>query len=404
MIPVAEALARVTAGVRPVAAEQVALVDALGRVLAEDVAARLTHPPAAVSSMDGYAVRAADVATVPAKLTLIGESAAGAGFKGKLGARECVRIFTGAPLPEGADAVVIQEDADADGAAITMNESAKPGAWVRPAGLDFEAGQVLLKAGRALSARDVGLAAAMNVPWLKVRRRPRVAIIATGDEVVMPGDPLGPYQIVSSNSVALAAYVTALGGTPINLGIARDTAESLKALVAGVKGADLLVTSGGASVGDYDLIRSVLGKEGLDINFYKIAMRPGKPLIFGRLGETPMLGLPGNPVSAGVCSVIFLKPAMEVMLGIDRDARPAPTALLGCDLGANDKREDYLRAALSAESDGQLVATPFAKQDSSMMAFLAQADCLVVRPPFAPPIKKGERVRIVPLRHGLVSI
>lgn len=404
MIPVAEALARVTAGVRPVAAEQVALVDALGRVLAEDVAARLTHPPAAVSSMDGYAVRAVDVATVPAKLALIGESAAGAGFKGKVGARECVRIFTGAPLPDGADAVVIQEDAQADGATVTMNESAKPGAWVRPVGLDFKAGQVLLKAGRVLSARDIGLAAAMNVPWLRVRRRPRVAIIATGDEVVMPGDPVGPDQIVSSNSVALAAYVKALGGEPINLGIARDTAESLKALVAGVKGADLLVTSGGASVGDYDLIRSVLGEEGLDINFYKIAMRPGKPLIFGRLGETPMLGLPGNPVSAGVCSVIFLKPAMEVMLGIDRRDSPAPTALLGRDLGANDKREDYLRATLSADSDGQLVATPFDKQDSSMMAFLAQADCLVVRPPFAPPAKKGERVRIVPLRHGLISI
>jgi len=331
-------------------------------------------------------------------------SAAGAGFKGKVGARECVRIFTGAPLPEGTDAVVIQENAQADDATVTMNESAKPGAWVRPAGLDFKAGQVLLKAGRVLSARDIGLAAAMNVPWLRVRRRPRVAIIATGDEVVMPGDPVGPDQIVSSNSVALAAYVTALGGEPINLGIARDTAESLKALVAGVKGADLLVTSGGASVGDYDLIRSVLGEEGLDINFYKIAMRPGKPLIFGRLGDTPMLGLPGNPVSAGVCSVIFLKPAMEVMLGIDRRDGPAPTALLGRDLGANDKREDYLRATLCADSDGQLVATPFDKQDSSMMAFLAQADCLVVRPPFAPPAKKGERVRIVPLRHGLVSI
>jgi len=404
MIPVAEALARVTAGVRPVASEQVALVDALGRVLAEDVASRLSHPPAAVSSMDGYAVRAADVATVPAKLSLIGESAAGAGFKGKLGARECVRIFTGAPLPEGADAVVIQEDAEASGNTVTMNESVTPGKWVRPAGLDFKAGEVLLKAGQILSARDIGLAAAMNVPWLKVRRRPRVAIIATGDEVVMPGDPLGPDQIVSSNSVALAAYVKALGGEPINLGIARDTEDSLHALLAGVKGADLLVTSGGASVGDYDLVRRVLGQEGLEINFYTIAMRPGKPLIFGRLGEVPMLGLPGNPVSAGVCSVIFLKPAIEVMLGIRRDDRPAPTALLGRDLSENDKREDYLRAALSVEADGQLVATPFAKQDSSMMAFLAQADCLVVRPPFAPPAKKGERVRIVPLRHGLISI
>lgn len=404
MIPVAEALARVTAGLRPVAAEQVALVDALGRVLAEDVASRLTHPPAAVSSMDGYAVRAADLAKVPANLSLIGESAAGAGFKGKVGARECVRIFTGAPLPDGADAVVIQEDAEASGNTVTMNESVTPAKWVRPAGLDFKAGDVLLKAGQVLSARDVGLAAAMNVPWLKVRRRPRIAIIATGDEVVMPGDPLGPDQIVSSNSVALAAYVKALGGEPINLGIARDTEDSLHALLAGVKGADLLVTSGGASVGDYDLVRRVLGQEGLEINFYKIAMRPGKPLIFGRLGETPMLGLPGNPVSAGVCSVIFLKPAIEVMLGIRRDERPAPTALLGRDLSENDKREDYLRAALSVEADGQLVATPFAKQDSSMMAFLAQADCLVVRPPFAPPAKKGERVRIVPLRHGLLSI
>ena len=249
MLSVAEALAKVTGGVRRVAAVQVALPEALGRVLAGDVAARLSHPPAAVSAMDGYAVRAADVTGVPVTLTQIGESAAGSGFDGTVGAGETVRIFTGAPLPGGADTIIIQEVTDADGAAVTIKESADQGAFVRPAGLDFSEGDVLLRAGRVLTARDLGLAAAMNVPWLSVRRRPRIAYTATGDEVIMPGDPLGPDQIISSNSVALGAYIETLGGAALNLGIARDAEASLRRMFEGARGADLLITIGGASVG-----------------------------------------------------------------------------------------------------------------------------------------------------------
>ena len=397
MIPVAEAVAKVAAGIAPLAAEQVALPDALGRVLAEDVASRLTQPFADVSAMDGYAVRAADVATVPATLTVIGQSAAGHGFAGTLGPGQAVRIFTGAPVPDGADAIVIQEDTTAEGNRVVVREGAPAGRYVRRAGGDFARGEVLLKAGRLLTARDLGIAAAMNVPWLKVRRRPRVAILSTGDEVVMPGDPLGPNQIVSSNSVALGAYVRVLGGEPVDLGIARDSEDSLRALAAGARGADLLVTIGGASVGDHDLVRRVLGAEGLELTFYTIAMRPGKPLIFGHLRGIPMLGLPGNPVSAGVCSVLFLRPALRVMQGLPAVDDTPYVALLGRDLGANDRREDYLRASLSRDAGGALVATPFERQDSNLMALFAQADCLVVRPPLAPPARRGESVRIVPL-------
>lgn len=404
MISVEEALARVLAGIEVVPAETVSLSDALGRVLAADVAARLSHPPAAVSAMDGYAVRAADTASIPAKLKQIGESAAGAGFKGRIEPGTCVRIFTGAPIPEGADAIVIQEDTTSESATVVVNKAAKLGEWIRPEGLDFRSGDVLLKAGSVLSARDVGLAAAMNVPWLSVRRKPRIALIATGNEVVMPGDPVGANQIVSSNSIALAAYVRVQGGEPVNLGIAPDEPRALLAMIDSAKGADLLVTSGGASVGDYDLVREALGRSGFDLGFYKVAMRPGKPLIFGRLDGIPVLGFPGNPVSAGVCAAIYLKAVMEKMLGIGQDAAPEPTALLGRDLPANDRRQDYMRAKLSYNSAGEAVATPFERQDSSMMANFARADCLVIRSPEATPIKQGARVRIVLLRQGPVTL
>jgi molybdopterin molybdotransferase len=402
MLSVAEALAKVTGGVERVSAEQVALPEALGRVLASDVAARLTHPPVAVSAMDGYAVRAAAVADVPATLKQIGESAAGSGFAGSVGPGETVRIFTGAPLPDGADTIIIQEVTDADGETITIKESAKEGHFVRPAGLDFSEGEILLKAGRVLTARDLGLAAAMNVPWLDVRRRPRIAYTATGDEVVMPGDPLGPDQIISSNSVALGAYIETLGGTPVNLGIARDSEDSLRQVFEGARGMDMLITMGGASVGDYDFVRKVLSAEGMDLEFYRVAMRPGKPLIFGHLSGVAVLGLPGNPVSAGVTSAIFLQAAMAKMLGLD-DTVTAPTALLGRDLDVNDFRQDYLRATLANDADGNLVATPFERQDSGMMARLAQADCLIVRPPEAPAASKGERVDIIMLGGGTVA-
>ena len=404
MQSVAEALEQIVAGFTPLSIEQISIVDGLGRVLAEDVASRLTQPWADVSAMDGYAARAADVAKLPIDLKVVGESAAGSGFKGKVGAGEAARIFTGAPVPKGADTIVIQEDTEAKGDTVTVHEAGGKGKFIRPAGLDFKTGEVLLKAGKVLTARDIGIAAAMNVPWLMVRRKPRVAILSTGDEVVMPGDPLGPDQIVSSNSMALHGYIEVMGGIPIDLGIARDDEASLRALVQGARGADLLVTIGGASVGDYDLIRKVLGNEGLDIGFYKVAMRPGKPLIFGRLGDVPVLGLPGNPVSAGVTTVVFMRPAIDSMLGIERATGPAATAVLGRDLGENDERQDYLRSTLAFDTDGNLVATPFDKQDSSMMANFARADCLVIRAPHAPAIIKGSRVEIVPLMGSMLSI
>jgi molybdopterin molybdotransferase len=404
VISVAEALARITAAFKPLPAETVGLDAALGRVLAEDVIARVTQPPKDVSAMDGYALRAADVASVPARLKVVGHVPAGSAHEGVVQAGQAVRIFTGAPLPEGADTIVMQEDTETDGDDVIVKQSARQGRYVRPAGLDFRAGEVGVAAGRLLSARDVGLAAAMNQPWLRVHRRPRVALLATGDEVVMPGDPLGPNQIVSSNGISLTAFVTACGGQAVHLGIAPDDVTGLKALVEGARGADLLVTTGGVSVGEHDLIRDALGETGLELDFWKIAMRPGKPLLFGRIGETPVLGLPGNPVSALVCATLYLRPAIEVMLGRRDEARPPETAVLGSDLEANDHRQDYLRARLEIDSQGRRVAKPFPRQDSSMLATLAQADCLIVRAPGAAPAKAGESVEILPLSGGALGI
>jgi molybdopterin molybdotransferase len=404
MLSVAEARTRICAAFHPLGSEQVGLMQGLARVLAEDAAARVTQPPADVSAMDGYAVRAADVATVPARLKVVGHAPAGGSYDGTLRPGEAVRIFTGGPLPAGADTIIIQEDTVAEGGQVTVKEGAAAGTYVRRAGLDFRAGEVLLKKGRLLTARDIGIAAAMNLPWLRVTRRPRVAILATGDEVVMPGEPLGANQAVSSNGLSLAAFVTACGGEPIHLGIAPDDRAVLTAMASAAVGADLLVTSGGASVGEHDLVQSALGEAGMEMDFWKIAMRPGKPLMFGRIGPTPVLGVPGNPVSTLVCALMYLKPAIAVMLGLQEEPRPPPTALLGCDLPANDSREDYLRSRLSYDPEGRLVATPFPKQDSSMLSLMAEADCLVIRAPRAPAIKAGAIVSIVPLAGGVFSI
>lgn len=403
MISVAEARKRILAGLAPVPAEQVGIAEAVGRTLAAPVAARVTQPPRAVSAMDGYAVRAADVATVPVRLAVIGSAPAGKPFSGAVGPGQAVRIFTGAPVPDGADAIVIQENARAEGADVLVVESAAAGRHVRRAGLDFAAGEVKLAAGRTLTPRDIGLAAAMNVPWLTVRRRPRIAILATGDEIVQPGEPIGPGQIVSSNAWALAAFVAANGGTPINLGIAPDDAEALRALAAGAAGADALVTSGGASVGDHDLVQSALGAAGLKLDFWQIAMRPGKPLMFGALGGIPVLGLPGNPVSSLVCALLFLGPMLATLQGRAETDPPRLAARLGADLPANDRREDYLRATLARGPAGAVTATPAVTQDSSMLATLAAADALIVRAPHAPPAKAGDAVEALPLAGaGLV--
>ena len=398
MISVEEALSRILAGVGgPVAAEEVALTDGLGRILADDVVAALTQPPVAVSAMDGYAVRAADVARIPARLTVIGSAPAGSPFAGEVGPGQAVRIFTGGAVPEGADAIVIQEDAEASGDAVTLKEAASPGRFIRPAGLDFQAGSVGLAAGRRLTARDIGLAAAMNRPWLKVRRRPRVAILSTGDELVNPGETPGPGQIVSSNAFALAAFVAAEGGEPLMLGIARDDPAALARNIEAAKGADLLVTSGGASVGDHDLIAGALEAAGMTLDFWKIAMRPGKPLLFGRLGRMAVLGLPGNPVSSLVCALVFLRPALAALLGRSDRGPGAQSARLGRDLPENDGRQDYLRSELSTDGEGRLTATPFARQDSAMLSLLARAGCLVIRPPHAPAARAGEAVPVLRL-------
>ena len=405
MHSVEEARTRIVAAFAAIGVEQVALADGLGRVLAEDLAARVDQPPVAVSAMDGYAVRAADVAGLPATLAVVGMSAAGGVYRGTLGAGQAVRIFTGAPVPDGADAIVMQENTRADGDRVTVREGSAPaGRFIRPAGLDFRSGQIGLRSGRRLTARDLGLAAAMNWPWLKVRRRPRVAILATGDEVVMPGEPMGPSQIASSNSLALGAFVTACGGEPVQLGIAPDDRAALGRMAAGAIGMDLLLTTGGASVGDHDLIQEVLGAQGFALDFWKIAMRPGKPLIFGRIGPTPVLGLPGNPVSGLVCATLFLRPAMAAMLGEVSAPEPAETALLAAGLPANDERQDYLRATLARDAQGRATARAFERQDSSMLANLAHADCLIVRPPPAPAAKAGEPVEILRLAGGHISI
>ena len=404
MISVADALARMTAFFDPLPAETVPLSNALGRVLAADVTAKVTQPPLAVSAMDGYAARHQDVRSVPVTLDVIGRAPAGAPFDGTVGEGQAVRIFTGGPVPDGADAIVIQEDTEADGDRVRVKEGAPAGRYVRPAGLDFSAGETGLEAGRILTARDIGLAAAMNVPALEVHRQPRVALLSTGDELVPPGGDPKPGQIISSNNFALAAFITACGGVPVDLGIAPDDETALVAAAEGARDADLFLTSGGASVGEHDLIQSALEPVGLKVDFWKVAMRPGKPLIFGHFGGVPFLGLPGNPVSSLVCAIVYLRPILDRMSGVAESAETLGTARLGIDLAENDRRQDYLRATLSRASDGDLIATPFAKQDSSMLSRLTRADCLIVRAPHAPAAKAGARVDILKLAGSRFNI
>ena len=401
LLPVDEALLRVLASApQPLEAEMVKLADANGRTLAEDLAARRTQPPFPASAMDGYAVLGADVAQVPATLKLIGASAAGHGFSGSLKAGEAVRIFTGAPVPDGADTVVIQENTEADEASVTVLEPAKLQANIRRAGLDFKQGDVLLPKGRRLGPCELALIGAMNHGSVPVTRRPRVAILATGDELVQPGQEPGPDQIVASNTFAVGAYAQAAGAEIIDLGIAGDTFAALEAAIRAARDAraDVLVTLGGASVGDHDLVQTALSREGMELGFWRIAMRPGKPLMHGRIGDMRILGLPGNPVSAIVCGVLFLVPLVRALAG-DPDAGRDPSlpGILGSDQKANDTRRDYVRSALSQGSDGLPVATPFGRQDSSMLRVLAQSEALVIREANAPEARAGDPCRYIRL-------
>jgi molybdopterin molybdotransferase len=399
LMPVAEALARVLADAGALPAENAPLAQAYDRVLAADITATRTQPPADISAMDGYAVRAADVANAPATLRLIGEVAAGHPFAGKVGPGETVRIFTGGVLPPGADTVVIQELTQRDGEQVTVTAATPKGKNVRPAGLDFACGDVLLGKARRLSGRDLALAAAMNHPALPVHRRPKVAMLATGDELVMPGTEPGPGEIVYSNGYAILALARREGAEVIDLGIVADRVEETAAAVRRAReaGADILVTSGGASVGDYDVVQRALAAEGLALSFWKVALRPGKPMMHGRLGPMQVLGLPGNPVSAFVCAVLFLVPLIRRLAGRGDVEPQTESAVLGRDLAANDERADYLRATLAPGANGALIATPFPVQDSSMLAPLAKADCLVIREPYAPAARAGERCSLIKL-------
>jgi molybdopterin molybdotransferase len=397
MLTVRDAHARVIAAFSPLPAETVSVADAAGRVLASAPKARLTQPPSDLSAMDGYAVRAADVPAAPTTLKLVGQAPAGGSYDHALKPGETVRIFTGGPLPVGADAIVIQEDTKADGDKITILEAPRPGRHIRKAGLDFSAGDAPFNAGRTLTTRDVALAAAMNLPWLSVHRKPRVAILSTGDELVLPGEPVGRNQIVSSSGIAVAALMRAWGAEPTLFDIARDEAKLIQDHIAAGAQHDLLITLGGASVGDHDLVQAALKAQGFAMDFWRIAMRPGKPLMFAARERARVLGLPGNPVSTMVCSLLFVKPALERMLGQPGDMPVTKPAKLAIDVKQNDQREDYVRALTKRGGDGGLTVEPHKIQDSSMLSVLAWSNALLVRPPHDPAHKAGDLVQVIDL-------
>lgn len=406
MIPVAEALARILQSIPgPVEKETVPIGQAAGRTLAADVRATRTQPPFPASAMDGYAVHSADLAEAPATLRLIGSSAAGHGFAGVVGRGEAVRIFTGAPVPEGADAILIQENAEATSDRVTGRDPVPAGRFIRPSGLDFRRDDRLLAAGDVLDSRRIALAAAGGHGALPVRRRPRVAILATGDELVAPGEPARWDQIVASNGLAVAALVREVGADAIDLGIAGDTLAALDDAIlrAVAADADLLITLGGASVGDHDLVQSALTTRGLELGFWRVALRPGKPLMHGRLGRMAVLGLPGNPVASVVCGLLFVVPAIRALLGDPRaSADLSEPAILGSDLPENDLRQDYLRSRIETGPDRIPVVHPENRQDSSMLFILGSAEALLIRAPHAPAAKAGDPCRILRLDRRLL--
>jgi molybdopterin molybdotransferase len=401
LLSVAEARARILASVpNEGPSEVIELERAAGRTLAGPLAAKRTQPPKAVSAMDGYAVRACDAARLPAKLKLIGESTAGHGFSGSIGSTEAVRIFTGAPVPEGCDTILIQEHARTESGFVEVLEPVASGCHIRAKGIDFSAGEILLAKGQRLGAAHVALAAAMNFARVAVTKRPLVAILSAGDELVPPGGSIAEDQFIATNSYAIAALVESAGGEPRDLGIAKDDLGTIEKLItaAQASGADLLVTLGGASVGDYDLVRPALARLGMELNFWKVAMRPGKPVVHGHLGDMLILGLPGNPAAAFVAGMVFLVPLVRALCGdpgahLDR----SEPAILGKALPGNDGRYEFMRATLQPSDQGLPVATAFDEQDSSLLRVLAQSQCLIMREPYAAPAAAGGPCRIIRL-------
>ncbi|MEO1919746.1 MAG: gephyrin-like molybdotransferase Glp [Paracoccaceae bacterium] len=392
MISVSEALGHIFALARPLETENVPLAQAAGRVLSQDVIAQLTQPPFSSSAMDGYAVINAE-AQVGMTLTVVGESAAGSRYDQNLNSGDAIRIFTGAPVPEGADCILIQEDTDRDGDRITVCHNRDQKTYIRPAGGDFTIGDVV-SAPRKLTALDVALLASMNIAEVPVARKPVISLIPNGNELVMPGELPGPDQIVSSNNFGLKALLEEHGANVRMLPIARDTVASLTQAMDLAAGSDLVVTLGGASVGDHDLVHKVAIERGMALNFYKVAMQPGKPLMAGKMDGFPLVGLPGNPVSAMVCGHIFLRPMINVMLGFPSAPLPRETGNITVDIRQNGRREHYMRAhAVMGEKGWEI--TPFERQDSSLLTILGQSNVLMVRPPNDGVLNKGASVEFV---------
>ncbi|MGO9941160.1 MAG: gephyrin-like molybdotransferase Glp [Rhodoblastus sp.] len=396
-LSVDEALEAILAAVKsPVAIEDAPLAKCFGRTLAQDLFARRTQPPKPLSAMDGYALRANDAGA----RKVIGESSAGRGFDGLCGPGEAVRIFTGAPIPDGADTVLVQEEAQRDGDFVTATAPIQHGRNVRLAGIDFREGEKILERGRRLSPADIALAASADHATLPLARAPRIAVLATGDELVAPGAPRGPDQIVASNSYSVLGLIAAAGGEVIDLGICSDRIDEIEAAIgrARAEQVEVLLTIGGASVGDHDLTRGALAREGMALNFWRVNMKPGKPLIHGHIGPMTVLGLPGNPVSAVVCGELFLKPLIRALCGDPlAGADRSQPAFAGAALPKGGLRQEFVRAALALDEQGRMIATAHADQDSSLNRVLSQSQVLIIRPAGAPACAAGASVRILRL-------
>lgn len=397
MITVEEAFHRIVETATPLTTEKVPLSECSGRVLAAPLVARRTQPGSDMSAMDGYAVRSADLKGSAVTLTVVGESTAGTPFAGTCAAGHAVRIFTGATVPEGCDQVVVQEDCERDGDTIHTHMQPSPGRHIRLSGIDFTERQTVMEMGSYISPRSIGLIAGAGYDQLMVHRAPRVAILSTGDELVSPGaETFSPYETVNSSTPQIAAMLKDAGAHISYIGQARDDLKALRSeLSKAIQNADILLTIGGASVGERDLIQQALGQEGMSLDFWKVRMRPGKPLIHGAIGQTRILGLPGNPVSAFVCALLFARPLVDRLMG-----RPAPLPAgiplpLATDLPANGGRQHYLRARLIGEP-GKRTLDPAVSQDSSLVSVLAQSDGLIVRAPDAPAASAGDMLPFIP--------